>query len=133
MAFVSCAQPNGLQRPADTGKSTLRNRIPPADPKKYNSVVDARNWQNPYLMVKANGIDARLIGPATDVPTMSPADVMAYLEKLPSNTWPYGLVVAVSENGVRVPGHDAPIKKNTDELLRLLEEAGVKVKLWPSA
>jgi len=133
MAFVSCAQPNGLQRPADTGKFMLRNRIPPADPKKYNSVFDARNWQNPYLMVKANGIDARPISAATDVPAMSPADVMAYLEKLPSNTWPYGLVVAVSENGVRAPGDDAPIKKNTDELLRLLEEAGVKVKLWPSA
>src|SRR5205823_6162080 len=29
-------------------------------------------------------------------PTMSPADVVAYLEKLPSTAWPYGLVVAAA-------------------------------------
>jgi hypothetical protein len=59
--------------------------------------------------------------------------VIAYLEKLPSIAWPYGLVVAVSENGVRVSGDDARIKRNREELIRLLEEAGVRVSLWPSA
>jgi uroporphyrinogen-III synthase len=66
-------------------------------------------------------------------PTMSPADVVAYLEKLPSIAWRYGLVVAVSENGVRVSGDDARIKRNREELVRLLEEAGVRVSLWPTA
>ncbi len=64
---------------------------------------------------------------------MSPADVVAYLEKLPFVAWPYGLVVAVQENGVRARGDDAAIKRNREELVRLLEEAGVKVELWPSA
>lgn len=95
--------------------------------------MDARDWQNPFLMVKANGIDARPISANTEAPTMSPADVVAYLEKLPSIAWPYGLVVAVGENGVRAPGDDAPIKRNREELIRLLEKAGVKVELWPSA
>ena len=133
MAFVSCSQPTSVQRVADTGTSPLKNRIPPPDPNKYRSVVDARDWQNPYLMVQANGIDARPISAATDAPTMSPADVVAYLEKLPSIAWPYGLAVAVSENGVRAPGDDARIKRNREELVRLLEEAGVKVELWPPA
>jgi hypothetical protein len=133
IAFVSCSQPTSMQRVADTGASPLKNRIPPPDPNKYRSVMDARDWQNPYLMVQANGIDARPISAATEAPTMSPADVVAYLEKLPSIAWPYGLVVAVQENGVRAPGNDARIKRNREELVRLLEKAGVKVDLWPSA
>jgi myo-inositol-1-phosphate synthase len=64
---------------------------------------------------------------------MSPADVVAYLEKLPSMAWPYGLVVTVQENGIRVAGDDARIKRNREELVRLLENAGVKVDLWSSA
>jgi len=132
IAFVSCSHPMGMQRVADTGTFPLRNRIPPPDPNKYRSVLDARDWQNPYLMVQANGIDARPISAATDAPTMSPVDVIAYLEKLPSIAWPYGLVVAVSENGVRAPGDDARIKRNREELVRILEKAGVRVELWAS-
>ena len=64
---------------------------------------------------------------------MSPAELVGYLEKLPSIAWPYGLVVAVQENGLRAPGDNAQIRKNVEELQRLLTEAGVKVELWPSA
>jgi hypothetical protein len=133
IALVSCSQTTSLQTAAETATSTLKNRIPPADPAKYRSVADAREWQNPYLTVQAKGIDARPISAATETPTMSPADVVAYLEKLPSIAWPYGLVVAVQENGLRAPGDDARIKRNREELVRLLEKAGVKVELWPSA
>ena len=122
-----------MQRVADTGTSPLKNRIPPPDPNKYRSVRDARDWQNPYLMVQANGINARPISATTEAPTMSPGDVVAYLEKLPSIAWPYGLVVAVQENGIHAPGDDARIKRNREELARLLEKIGVKVDLWPSA
>lgn len=131
IAFVS--RPPHARGPsvADSGASPLKNRIPPQDPNKYRSVRDARDWQNPYLMVQANGI--RPISAATEASTMSPADVVAYLEKLPSTAWPYGLVVAVQENGVRAPGDDDRIRRNREELVRLLEKAGVKVDLWPSA
>jgi hypothetical protein len=134
IALFSCSQqPTSTQKGADTGTFTLNNRIPPADPNKYRSVVDASNWQNPYLTVQARGVDARPISAATEAPTMSPSDVVAYLENLPSIAWPYGLVVAVTENGVRAPGNDAQIKRNREELVRLLEKAGIKVELWPSA
>lgn len=64
---------------------------------------------------------------------MAPADIVAYLKKLPSGAWPYGLVVAVSEDGLGNPGDAESIKRTREELVRLLEEAGVKVELWPSA
>ena len=131
IAFVSCSKPTSMQRVADTGASPLKNRIPPPDLNKYRSARDARDWRNPYLMVQANGIRPTIV--AMETPTMSPADVVAYLEKLPSIAWPYGLVVAVAENGLRGPDDDARIKRNREELVRLLEKAGVKLDLWPSA
>ena len=133
IAFVSGAPPTSSQKRVHAGESTLKKRIPPADPNKYRAVQDARDWQNPYLMAQANGINARPISAAMETPTMSPVDVVAYLDKLPSTAWPYGLVVAVAENGLRGPDDDARIKRNREELVRLLEKAGVKVDLWPSA
>ena len=130
IALVSCSQPTSMQSVAD-GASPLKNRIPPADANKYRSVRDARDWQNPYLMVQANGI--RPISGAKDAPTSSPADAVAYLEKLPSMAWPYGLVVVVSESGIRGSGDDARINRNREELVRLLEKAGIEVEFWPSA
>ena len=112
-----------MQKVANIATSPLKSRIPPPDPAKYRSIVDAHDWQNPYLMVRAAGIDARPISVATESPTMSPQEVIAYLEKLPSVAWPYGLVVAVSENGVRARGDDAPIRRNREELVRFLEAA----------
>jgi hypothetical protein len=131
IAFVSYSPPTSIQKVADTGASPLKNRIPPPDPNKYLSVRDARDWRNPYLMVQANGI--RPISATMETRAMSPADIVAYLEKLPSMAWPYGLVVAVQENGIRAGDDDARIKRNREELVRLLEKAGVKVALWPSA
>jgi hypothetical protein len=46
---------------------------------------------------------------------------------------PHGLVVVVQENGIIGRGDEAQIKRNRKELVRLLEKAGVKVELWPSA
>jgi hypothetical protein len=136
IAFASCSESTNTQRATDAGKLSLKARIPRADPNAYRSVRDARDWQNPYLIVgrEGIGIHARPINAATEAPTMPPADVAAYLEKLPSIAWPYGLVVAVQENGVRASREDdAPIKSSREELVRLLREAGIKVELWPSA
>ena len=117
-----------MKRVGDTGASPLKNRIPHPDPNKYRSVRDARDWQNPYLIVQANGI--RPISAAPEAPTMSPAEVVAYLAKLPSKAWPYGLIVGVQENSLRSTGDDARIKRNREELVGLLEKAGVRVDLW---
>ena len=133
VALLSCSQSTTSQKPIDKRTPALKYRVPAADPSKYRSVRDARDWQNPYLVVHADGIDARPISAATEAPRMSPAEVVGYLEKLPSLAWPYGLVVAVQETGLSAPGDNAQIRKNVEELQRLLTEAGVKAEFWPSA
>jgi hypothetical protein len=133
IAIVSCSQPTNTKSAVDLRTSPLKTRIPPADQNKYDSAMDARLWQNPYLRVQANGIDVRSIRVPRQAPTMSPTDVIAYLEKLPSIAWPYGLVVAVQENGVRSRADDdASFRRNREELVRLLEKAGVKVEFRAS-
>ena len=79
------------------------------------------------------GVSVWGISATAKAPAMKPSDVVQYLEKLPSTAWPYGLVVAVQENGLRAPGDDAPIKRNREELIRLLQKEGIRVELWPSA
>jgi hypothetical protein len=133
IVFFPCSRSTSAQKAADTGKSTLKNGIAPADPAKYRCITDSQEWRNPYLIVQAKGIDPWSISAATKIPTMAPADVVAYLEKLPSSAWPYGLVVAVQENGIIGRGDEAQIKRNREELVRLLEKAGVEVELWPPA
>jgi hypothetical protein len=130
--FVSCSQPGSMQRAANVVTPPLKDRVPPPDPNKYASVRDGSDWRNPYLVVQANGIQVLPNGTAREAPTMSPGDVVAHLEKLPPSAWPYGLIVVVQENGLRNPGDGVPIKRNREELVRLLEKAGIKVDLWPS-
>jgi hypothetical protein len=121
-----------MQRGADAGAASLKNRIPPPDPSKYRSVRDARNWQNPFLIVHANGVEVRTDGSAQYGRMVPVTEIVGSLEKLPDLAWPYGLVVVVSESGVRAPGDGPGITRNREELLRLLEKAGAKVDLWPS-
>ena len=113
--------------------SHLKNHVPEADRKSFRPVLDARDWKNPYLMVRRDGIEVRTTGVDTSAPTMPVKSVVPFLEMLPKTAWPYGLVVAVQENGVRSGDDDAFIKRNSSELLNQLRKNSVKADLWPSA
>jgi hypothetical protein len=114
-------------------EAVLTKRVPPANVSAYRSIRDTTEWRNPFLMVGADGISIRWGKSAAKPVTKPPAQVIAYLEKLPPQAWPYGLVVAEAENGVRDVGEDARIKNNREQIVRLLRREGVKVELWPSA
>jgi hypothetical protein len=94
---------------AKTSQS-LENRIAKPDPKKYDSVRDAGEWKNPYLVVPR------------------------ILEGLPDSAWPYGAVVVVQDIGVRSGNKaDTLIEANRTKLLDLMKELGITVERWPSA
>jgi hypothetical protein len=111
--------------------STLRDRIPKPDPKKYHSVQDAKDWRNPYLIVRPDGIE---IGGNTHVgQTITVASVPAALERLPDSAWPYGLVVAVQDVGLLAGETDIPlIEANRTKLLQVLRKLGILVDPWPA-
>ena len=122
------------QRPPDGKANVLKSRVPAPSAEKYRSVRDAVDWKNPYFLVLPDAVEVRTSGGGAARQTVDTADVIGHLAKLPKVSWPYGLVVAVQENGVR-SGKDADsrIKRNRLELLRRLRKAGVKAELWPAA
>ena len=110
----------------------LNNRIPKADPKKYHSIQDGKDWKNPELVVRPEGIEVVGITPVGQaIPAESVPDK---LEHLPDSAWPYGLIVMVSDAGIASSSNVQPgIQANRAKLLKILKAHGIAVDLWPSA
>ena len=130
--LVSCSSaPNGTDPAALEANASARIlMIPSARPEKYRSLIGARGWQNPYLIVKTGGV--ALLDPDNHEEVLfRPEELTQALGKLPPSAWPYGRVVAVTENGVRVPGDDAPIRKNRAIVAGTLESLHVLIHWIP--
>lgn len=108
----------------------LRGRIAKPDPEMYRAVRDAKDWKNPYVIVKRDGIEIRGISEIGQA--ISVAAVREKLENLPDSAWPYGLVVALQEDGVISEGDESRIEANRKSLVTVLGRLGVTVVPWPS-
>lgn len=110
----------------------LNARVPKSNLKKYQGILDAKDWKNPQLIVRPTGIEVIGITPAGNgIPVDSVLDVLGHL---PDSAWPFGLVVAVSDIGLRASKNEnTPIHVNRVKLLRILKRNGIAVELWPSA
>jgi hypothetical protein len=108
----------------------LTGRIPSADRKKYQGILDGKDWRNPYLIVRTDGIE--IAGTASGGSPIPVESVAAALEGLPDSSWPYGLVVAVQKNGVGASEAErSQIEANQMSLEPLLGELGVVVGFRP--
>lgn len=105
--------------------------IPPANPEQYRGMRDMKGWRNPYLIVRVDGV--ALLDPENHVERLFKAgELTQELGKLPASAWPYGRVVAVTENGVRAPGADVLIRKNRAIVAGTLEGMRVLIRWIPS-
>jgi len=111
---------------------SLQSRIPKPDPKKFHAIQDGKDWKNPELVVRPEGIEVVGITPAARaIPAKSVPDK---LEHLPDSAWPYGLIVMVSDAGIVSSSHVQPrVQANRAKLLKILKAYGIAVDLWPSA
>jgi len=106
--------------------------LPPADAKQIARVGDMRNWKNPYLIVRTDGI--ALLDPAdNEQKILTPDQVIGALGGLPASAWPYGRVVAVAENPVRSDADKASLRKNRAVLAGALENLHVIINWVPSS
>lgn len=101
--------------------------IPEPNKAFYSAVQDARQWRNPYLLVRADGIEI-----LSTHQIVSPDQVITTLAR-PPHKWPYGRVVAVQEIAIRSRNDDILIRRNLQQTLQLLKDAGVDVEVWPTA
>ncbi len=93
----------------------------------YNSIRDAKDWQNPFIIVEADGVEVVLFDDRARV-TMD--KLRDYLSDLPNRYWPYGKIVAIGEGGLRSGNDDDFIRRNKAQTKQIVESMGIRIKWW---
>ncbi len=128
-ALAACSKPpqsepstaNQMRQP--TG---LEN-IPAPDHSKYPPYKNLSGWQNPYLIVREDGIGLLDLS-NREIHVLTQEEVPAELVTLPSSAWPYGRVVLVAQVRPKNPSPEtkATLRKNRALLLGTLKELDVQ-------
>lgn len=127
-ALTACEQP-AAQQP---DPQALLQTIPSADSAKYESIRDMKNWRNPYLIVRPDGVALYDTADSAEI-ILKPNELLPALAKLPSTDWPYGRVVAATENNIRTSDQDGvAIRKNKGIVGGLLQGAHIAVRWVPT-
>jgi hypothetical protein len=128
--LVGCSRPP--QNPVLTPAERLAN-IPAAESKKYEKMTDMKKWQNPYLIIRNDGVG--LLDVANhEVHILKLDQVLDALASLPRSAWPYGRVIAVQEQSIRDSGDDqTAMRRNRAILAGTLIEAKVLINWVPAA
>lgn len=129
--LVGCNAPPAPQAP---DAQTILQAIPPADSSKYEQIRDMKNWRNPYLIVRADGVALFDVADSAEI-ILKPDEVLPALAKLPASNWPYGRVVAAAEAAVNGASEQSKIaiRRNKGIVGGLLQGAHIVVDWVPSA
>jgi hypothetical protein len=113
---------------------TILQAIPPADSATYGKIRDMKNWRNPYLIVRTDGVALFDVADNAEI-ILKPDQLLPALAKLPASNWPYGRVVAAAE--ARAQGASEQdkiaIRRNKGIVGGLLQGAHIAVDWVPSA
>jgi hypothetical protein len=134
-ALVSCtAAPQTPDAAALEASARARIlAIPQVTDEQNRSLANTKGWRNPYLIVRADGV--ALLDPDDHLERIvKPEELTQTLGNLPPSAWPYGRVVAVTENGVRASADEVvKIRKNRAVVAGTLESLHVVIHWIPSA
>jgi hypothetical protein len=129
MTLVSCTRETV---PAAPAPQAILAAIPAADSSKYDHIQDMRNWRNPYLIVRPEGVALYDSADSAEI-LLKPEELLAALARLPVSYWPYGRVVAAQENAVHASDQDGvAIRRMKGIIGGELRNANVAVKWVPS-
>jgi hypothetical protein len=127
--LLACSQQNASTAP---DPQAILQALPAPDRAQYDRIQDMKQWRNPYLIVRADGVALYDSADSAEI-ILKPEEVLASLAKLPSSDWPYGRVVAAAEVGTRTSEQDGvAIRRNKGIIGGMLEEAHVAVKWVPT-
>jgi len=134
--LVACSKPP-QPSPAETQSTGTRQptgleSIPAADPSKYPPFSNMSGWQNPYLIVREDGIGFVDLS-NREIHILKLEEIPAELVSLPSSAWPYGRVVLVAQAVPKNPSEQtkAELRKNRALLLGTLKELDVQYRETP--
>ena len=118
--------------PAPSAATQLQ-AIAPADSAKYLRIRDMRNWRNPYLLIRTDGVGLLDLADNAEI-VLKPEELLGALAHLPASAWPYGRVVAASENSARSSEQDGiAIRRNKGIVGGILQSAHITVNWVPPA
>jgi hypothetical protein len=112
--------------------SEILQTIPSADPAKYDHIQNTKNWRNPYLIVRADGVALYDTADSAEI-ILKPEEVIGALAQLPRSNWPYGRVVAAAETAAASDQAGVAIRRNKGLVGGLLEEAHVDIRWVPES
>ena len=130
--LISCS--SAPKTPDPTALATARIlAIPEPTPEKYRTLIHMKGWQNPYLIIRADGVG--LLDPEDHLERiLKPGELTLALGNLPPSAWPYGRVVAVTENAIKSSADDeVKIRANRAIVAGTLESMHVLINWVPSA
>ena len=133
VALVACSKPPQPEAvaPADPQPTGLE-RIPVPDPSKFPTLNNMASWQNPYLVIREDGIGFVDLS-NHEIHILKQEEVPAELVSLSTTAWPYGRIVMVAQAMPKDASDEtkAAIRKNRALLLGTLKELDVQVREAP--
>jgi hypothetical protein len=129
LVLLGCSQKSAPKKPSPTA---ILQAIPSADPAKYDHVQNTKNWRNPYLIVRADGVALYDTADSAEI-ILKPEEVIGALAQLPRSNWPYGRVVAAAETAAASDQDGVAIRRNKGLVGGLLEEAHVAIRWVPES
>lgn len=108
------------------------NMATPPDPEKYRAIRDAKDWQNPYLIIRRDGVITICNAISKNERKLISVDELAsHLAGLPKGAWPYGGIVGLQENGLRSGNGTELISANKAKVQQILKSLRVESNWWP--
>ena len=91
-----------------------------------------KTWRNPYLIVRPDGVALLDVADSAEI-RLKPSELLPALAALPATNWPYGRVVAATENSAKASEQDGvAIRRNKGIVGGILQGAHIAVKWVPS-
>ena len=133
-ALLSCTASPQIPDAAalEAGAQARILAIPQVTDEQSRNLVNAKGWRNPYLIVRADGV--ALLDPDDHLERiLKPGLLTQELGNLPPSAWPYGRVVAVTENVRSSADEDVKIRTNRAVVAGTLQSLHVLIHWIPSA
>jgi hypothetical protein len=133
--LIACSKPAPApeaETRTPTPTPTGLESIPAPDPSKYPPLRNMGGWQNPYLVVRADGIGFVDMS-NRELHILKVEEIPAELVSLPSSAWPYGRVVLMTQ-AIPKDASDqskADLRKNRALLIGTLKELDVQFQEAP--
>lgn len=130
ISLVACSSHEDAAKPP--APEVVLQAIPAADQAQVERIHDMKDWRNPYLIVRPDGVALLDTADSAEI-RLKPAELLPALAALPASNWPYGRVVAATENAKASQQDQVEIRRNRGIVGGMLQGAHVAIKWVPSS